>query len=380
MPQLGPLFGDDAIIGPVLVQYFSFVGVDVYLVGERHDRNGSVTEETAHLAVLERLKALAHARNTKRPVLCYCESSQAHAQQGLFKMGERAELTNKSILAVAKSPLYSYIAYKESGALRNVENCFADLRNISPYDIYTLITCPDLYRIEHHGIMADDAVRAKVRASAKLAEKTIMSHISTRADATRFLESFCLADRDYPEWFRDLYGKVSGSSTPMPSPLRDRMRRLRELSEEDYGRVVHYTRHLFGKWAVTPYTAAMARLESRRRTHNSKLVAEKDGFADSLFVELSAFLMDIFIIADILVRTREKKLQKGDTVVVFSGAKHTVNIGVFFRHQFGCDVSYKYDDRPDHQQDGHIFEGPAKRGPANLRNLLPSIIRRIRES
>jgi hypothetical protein len=371
MADLGPLFGTRAIGGPIAVIYTMFDGIHLYWIGEQHDIQGNI--EHKRTTVVEQLRTFT--KEQSRKVLCYCESSARHADVGIIIIiDEEARKTGSSILELAKSPIWTYIGYASHGKIPNIDNCYADIRNMAPYNLYTLITTPDAYRVETFGPITTMAERAKVRRFAKLAEKAVLEHITTRLEARAFLESLCLVDSCYPDWFVELYKKINETSESPPAPLRNMMARLQSCREGAYyNLVVDYMRHLHGKWAVDPYTLAMARVISMRQTRVPNLVAQTNANADHLFIEMSAFLMDIFVIVDVLIRSVEGSLSPGDTAVFFGGGKHAENISMFFAWKLRCETRYKFDAH------GDIREGPAVPRPLALGERLPAVMASLKD-
>jgi len=368
MTGLGPLFGEKAIVGPYVVQYVVCAGVHIYLIGEIHKVKGRSDTEIDKTAV-DQLRV--YAQNQTRPVVCYCESSPQHALYGLIEMEKEMHIGKKTnILQVAESPLYGYIGYAAKNKLPNTENVYADVRNFSPYDLYTLIMTPHIYMIERYGAIPTQQQRKNVRKWAKIAENAIVQHLSTRAETKAFLLSLCLPGTDYPEWFVLLYQTINETPERPPAPLRDLMNTLRESKPDLYARVVNHIRNAHGKWNVAHFSTAMKRVESMRITREEALVAEKNQLADGLFTELSAFLFDIFVIVDLLVRVGDGRLESGDTVAMFAGAKHTENITQFFKYQLGCDTYYKHDTTGA----GNIPEGAATIGPLGFGNHAPTLL------
>lgn len=368
MVGLGPLFEEKAIVGPCVVQYFIFSGMHIYLIGEIHKVRGNSDKNISKTAV-DQLRV--YSRIQSRPVVCYCESSPQHALYGVIKMEKEQELMGKkNVLEVAESPVYGYLGYSAQDKLKNTENVYADIRNYSPYDLYTLIMTPDIYMLERYGIIPSQQQRQNVRRWAKVAEKVIVQHITTRDKTKAFLLSLCLPELDYPEWFIELYKTIHETTDSPPAPLRDMMRQLRQSNMDHFVRVVGHIRHLHRRWNVSPFTAAMKRVESMQLTRDKHLVAENNSIADGLLIELSAFLFDTFVITDILVRFNQGKFESGDTVVMFAGAKHTENITLFFKHQLGCDAFYKYDK----EGRGNIPEGEAIVGPVGMGNFAPNML------
>ena len=49
-----------------------------------------------------------------------------------------------------------------------------------------------------------------------------------------------------------------------------------------------------------------------------------------LFSEMTSFLLDLFVLLDILTSIVEKRVVDGDTIVVLTGDQHTENITKFF--------------------------------------------------
>jgi hypothetical protein len=367
MVGLGPLFEEKAIVGPCVVQYFMFSGVHVHLIGEVHKVRGN--SDNISKTAVDQLRV--YSRNQSRPVVCYCESSPQHALYGVIEMKKEQELMGKkNILQVAESPVYGYLGYSAQDKLTNTENVYADIRNFSPYDLYTLIMTPEIYLLERYGIIPSQQQRTNVRKWAKIAEKAIVQHISTRDKTKAFLLSLCLPGSDYPDWFVELYKRIHETADSPPAPLRDMMRQLQQSNVDHFERVVRHIRHLHGRWNVSPFTAALKRVESMRLTRDTRLVAENNSIADGLLIELSAFLFDVFVILDILIRVNKDKFKKGDTVVMFAGAKHTENITLFFKYQLGCDAFYKYDK----EGLGNIPEGAAIVGPVGMGNFAPNML------
>jgi hypothetical protein len=347
MNDLGPLFGTKAIVGPILVIHVDFDGTHIALVGENHEVKGDTTrlEDTA-------VEQLAKYSNRKTcQVLCYCECTETYATHGYMKMRGRMEVENRRAVDVAQSPLWAYIAY--SRTLKGIKNCFADVRNMPPYDLYKLITDPEIFKLEHFGLFTDTKTDKKVRRWAKLAEKSVIENIPNRTQAKSFMESLCLPDRQYPRWFVVLYKTINETDQQPPALLRDMMMELRRLDGNSYALVIEFISYLHGKWAIDPYTRAMSRVAAMRQTHASKLVAQIQSKADQLFIELSCFLLDVFVVLDILLKKLKGALGEGHDVVLFAGAKHAENVAMFFAKWMRCKVGYKF------AADGNIAAGPA---------------------
>ena len=362
MPGLGLLFGERPITGPNLVEYTVFQGVHIYMIGERHDKNGNVERKSDH--VVE--KIMAFSANNKSA--CYIESTDGHARDAFTVIKDRMKREHtKDILKVADSPLFSYIGYMGMNDMSSVSTVMADIRNDTPYNIYTLLTNTDFYIYENYGFNKTNDDLKKVRKLAKLAEKAIVRNIPTRIKAAEFFDSLYLPDVQYPEWFVSLYQTIAGNNIYPPSPLKDKMNALRTLSLSDYDSVTRHVRSLYRVWKMTPlpFTVAMERVESMRHTKSNALVAQTSEDAHRLFLELGSYLFEINVIVDILIKIRNKTYDAGDSVVILCGMKHAASIGLYF----GCGINLPIYHKIDKGYEGTIPAGEANNGTYMLPNM-----------
>lgn len=367
MQRLGPLFADRCVTGPLLIQYFELFGAHFYFIGESHVLNGRDDTNAHH--VIEQLKTYG---KTNR-VVCYCEATENDIQYNAYHLEERMYLRNtKNILDVATSPLNAYIGYahvrKELG---NCETVCSEIRRYPPFDVYTMMVRPIAYMLDRYNTMMNPEIETKVRKWSKLAEKMIIKHIATRDQAKWFLESLCLANLDYPKWFVQLYEKIHETKDqPLPTPLRVKMHRLREQNVALYDRVVVHIRSYYENWAVTPYTAAIEKIEDMRHTAASKVVAQTDTDTFRVFVELTTFLFDISVILDVLLN--EHQIKQGNTVVVLAGAAHAEHLASFFEPLVGNDkMCHKYG------ANGVLPAGPPLSGIHNFQRSIPRRLRQL---
>jgi hypothetical protein len=363
MADLGPLFASKSIKGPLVVSYASVNDRDFYFVGEDHSKNGLYRGESdVGLHVIEHLRNY----NEHNRVRCYCELSTREIHSYVSDLDVEPGDTPK--IYQAKSPLYAYAwcLSKQMFPVDKHDAVFCDMRKCAPYDVYSIIIDPFLFALEHHGERFYSHMPTIMK-RAKSAEKTIVRHINTRAKAKNFLEAFYLADKQYPKWFVQLYKDVNETDDMPPSPLRDTMRALLERDQGMYNVVAQHMRTYYAKWDASPFTAAFERIESMRRTLSLRLVAQQNKYAMALFVELTNFLMDLYIILDIVSRP----LEPGTTVVVLSGAQHTEHLARFFA-MFGTVVT-----KSDLECD--IPEGVARDGYASLVPKIPKKLANLKD-
>jgi hypothetical protein len=358
MNDLGPLFKTQSIKGPIIVNYFVFQQAHIYLIGEEHNTNGDPQNQSAHAIDVIR------DYGEKHRIRCYIESSLEHSRQCSEVMNY---LLSQEISAPA--PLYGYCSYWWKGLFseKNHTNVFSDVRKIAPYDIYTLITDPRVYMFkEGSGLTYTQETEVKVRKLAKRVEKDIYKHISSREKAKIFFKSFYHPDMSYPDWYIELYKIANKTDAPPSDVLRVKMSELKMRSQSVYDTLLTYIDSLVTKWAVTPYTNAFKKMESMRNTKQSKLVAENRQEVYAVLVELTSFLLDLFVISDILL----KPTRKDDIIVVLTGAAHTLNMSHFFGKY--ASVFYKYNVK------GNIPSGEASQGVGVMTNKIWDDLEKIR--
>jgi hypothetical protein len=349
---LGPLFGSRAITGPVLVQYVKWHGLKIYLIGEEHFTNGS--KSNAHEShVIELLCEYSKTHKTR----CYTE----------FNAREMVYQVDSSTISTAKSPLCTYAHYWWNKRFPDSHRqVFADARKLAPYDLYTLITYPMSFAYQHFGDDMPSHV-ASVRKYSKIAEKEIYKHIASRDAAKVFLESLVLPDKDYPGWFVKLYRGIYETEDVPPAPLRDKMIVLQERSPVLFERLTAHINGYYSAWAVSPYTAAFVRIDALRNTANSKVLAEKNPDVRAVFDEMTTFLLDVFVLLDILLNMPDSK----ETVLVLSGANHSVNLARFFAPD--AEIRFKYDKL------GDIPAGDSRTETAYIPAKVPNVLRALNE-
>ena len=165
------------------------------------------------------------------------------------------------------------------------------------------------------------------------------------------MESFCLPGKSYPRWFVNVYRSLNDTNDDPPDTLRNHMAMLREKNKVMFDNLVSHIESYYDHWAVSPYTLAVQRIESMRKTADFELVSEKNEEAMSLFIEMSTFLMDIYIIADIYLGAFERH----DHIVILTGANHTANISRFFtKYCVNTTVTMKQNEK------GNIPSGKAE--------------------
>jgi len=322
MTDLGPMFGTRAIKGPIAVSYVIINTCKFYFIGEEHTRNGTYTSESdVGIHVIEQLRKY----NEQNHVRCYSELSTQQLGHNVTELRNEPD-DNTPKLYHAKSPLHAYSWYLSENKFSNDnhEPIFSDMRRGTPYDIYKMITDPFMFALEHHGQDFYPYIPV-IMNLAKKAEKVIVSNIDTRDKTKSFLESFYLVDRDYPIWFIELYKEIYGTNETPPAPLRVMMRDLHDRHRNLYDVVVRHMRSYYSKWDVAPFTIAFARIKSMRHTR-SALVAAKNKYAKDVLIELTNFLLDLYVMLDIF----QKPMVPDTTVVVLTGAQHTEHLVRFF--------------------------------------------------
>jgi hypothetical protein len=345
--DMGPMLGNRAITGPILVHYFALNGVHFYLIGERHSLN-TFDELQPDTYIMRQLRA----HTTKNRVRCYSESTDKDSKFEFYTISKSAELFGQVIDKIARSPLQAYFGYHFTKQI-DCTNVFCDIRKLSPYNVYTLIVNPMVYMLERYDTLGDPVVEKHVRKMAKKTEKLILKNISNREHAKAFLESLCLADREYPAWFVSLYKELEETRYDPPDTLRDMMREVHRNHPDMYGSIVQHIRSYYQRWAVSPYTLAMARIESMRETRVSQVVAETNADALGLFIEMSSFLLDVYVLLHMVLN--EATMRPGDTVCVLSGAAHSEHIKRFFESNYAVTLHTKYDAL------GRLHAGPPRK-------------------
>jgi hypothetical protein len=337
---LGEIFGTESFSGPLVVQYLTFRGVGVYLIGERHNTNGSDVKNT----VVEHLHQYDKRSPQDSKLHCYCELSERDAEQAIGNMEydkRRREVFGgrvQDLVHIAESPIQSYIAYRETNRINGAITHWTDIRNVSPYYIYTLITYPDAYRRQRYGIATTNDNKLRVRRFAKMAEKVFFANLATRAQSKHFLNSLYHPDKDYPEWFVTLFKKINDTHEDPPSPLKDMVKQLRDLDATLFDKVVQHVNIHHNGW-------------------------------DIVLLDMASFLVDVHFIVDVLLKISRGEITSTDNVVFFCGLKHCESIGTFMHYQLGCNIWHKI----DLAQKGDIKDGDAKQGPFRLMNpvVLP---------
>lgn len=350
-PDLGPMFGTDAITGPILVQYIQWHGLKLYLIGEEHFTNGTPSRDKIH--VIEQLLQYSKRHKTR----CYTELSPTEMKYHF----------DSTTLTTAKSPLGVYAHYWWNGMFPGHDHklIFSDTRKLPPYDIYNLIVYPVSFAFEHFGFKMSSHVM-KVRKLSKQAEKEVFKHVATREKAKEFLESLVMPDKSYAQWFVKLYKDINETDDDPPSLLRTQMTELRTRSPTMYERLVRHIDGYYGAWSTSPYTAAFERIESMRKTANTKVVVELHSPVRAVFDEMTTHLMDVYILLDLLLDVPSAK----ETVVVLSGANHSTNLARFFAED--SQIHFKFN------KNGNITQGNAINQLAYIVPKVPNILRELR--
>ena len=109
------------------------------------------------------------------------------------------------------------------------------------------------------------------------------------------------------------------------------MQQLQHEQPSTYKELVdHMQSYYYGRWARTPYSAAMDKVQAKRGTKNSRIqfsknlrffekgsVGSKLPDAKRLFIELTSYMLDLNVILDIL-------LSEDKTFCVLAGLAHIV--------------------------------------------------------
>jgi hypothetical protein len=364
--SLGSLFGTEKILGPVCVNYCKWQDRDIFFIGEVHELNGD-RDGSKDDYVIEHLKKAC--RTSK--VRCYYEGTPQHAHNASIILNVLSKQHNeKNIYRLSDNPTmsYGYFAWNQQFP-RSLENIYADLRRTAPYILYTLVYDPQLFALEKYGIFMDNHM-PKVRKLAKKIEKVFLRKLSTRQKAQEVLNALVLPEYDYPHWFRKLYEEAYEDKTPPPSFLKEN---IAKLSPENYQRLKLHIHYYHTKWAVTPFTKAMMRFEGLRVSASSRVIGQVNNTAKDLFIEMFTFLLDIYVITDILNRPPEAN----EIIVALTGAQHTENLTRFFA-QDSTQVLSKWDAT------GNIPEGPARESfgeiPGKIKEKLMSICNLARDA
>lgn len=353
MVGLGPAFGTKEIKGPVVVCYLQIGGRDLYLVGEEHGTNGTFQHDIEKHVVNQMIEY-----SKKKNITVYSEFTLLQLQNNCFHFSNM-EAASEKYYGDSPNGTYGYYVFNNSFSHPN-KTVIIDSRKMTPYDIYIMIVDPSVYCFEHH-YQTYFEMLPTVRKWAKQAEKAIINNIRTRRAAKAFLESLYMPGLDYPQWYKQLFMTITNSIPT--SPLRDRMQQLQQQLPDAYHRLVNHMRtYYYGRWARTPYTVAMDRVQSARRTINTKMVASKKPNAKNLFVEITSYLLDLNAILEFL-------MSKDDTVFLMAGLAHVDAIAHFFDP---FTTIYMKADKH-----GNIPSGDAMHAAPNLRNRAPNVLKEL---
>lgn len=348
MAGLGPLFGTRPMKGPIVVCYLQTEGRDIYLIGEKHTVNGTFESDMDKHAVSQ----IAAYDN---PVTLCTELTFLQMQNWSYYCSE----VSGAMGYYGKSPMYTCGYFLFNRKLKETHSTIPiDSRKAAPYDIYTMIVDPELYCFEHY-IQNYSAMLPQVRLWAKQAERSIINNMQTRKKAMAFLESLYMPGLDYPGWYKALHKTIT--SQDISSPLRDRMSALREKKPDVYEKLVQHMRSYYQRWARTPYTIALGKIQKERRTLSPRLVRSKNKDALDLFVELTSYLLDLNFILEVY-------LSENKTVCLLAGLAHVEGICRFFNKET---IHMKMD------KDGNMPEGHAVHGVPGLANRIPSLLKRL---
>lgn len=348
MADLGPLFGDKAIKGPIVVCYLKAHGRDIYLVGEKHTVNGTFESDNERHAVSQIAACVDPVTVCTELTFLQMQNWSYYCSEASGKMGY-----------YGKSPMYTYGYCLFTRQLKETHNTIPiDSRKVSPYDLYTMIVDPDLYCFEHY-IQNYTGMLPQVRLWAKQAEKAVIKNMQTRKSAISFLESLYMPDLDYPGWYKDLHKTITGQE--INSPLRDRMAALKKKTPDVYKDLVQHMRSYYQRWARTPYTIALGKIQQQRHTLSPRLLRSKNKDALDLFVELTSYLLDLNFILEVF-------LSENKTVCLLAGLAHVEGIARFFSKET---IHMKID------KDGNIPEGPAVHGVPGIANRISSLLKRL---
>lgn len=352
MVGLGPVFGTKEIKGPILVCFLQFDGRNLYLIGEEHNTNGTFqNDHDKHVVEQMRL----YIQRTKEKFTVFSEFTFLQMRER-FNYFTAMPTGSRKYYGYSPNGTYGYYYWNNLFAREHTQTIICDSRKTAPYDIYTMIIDPSVYCFEHF-IQDYDKMLPTVRKWAKQAEKAIVKNIQTRSSAKAFLESLYMPDLDYPDWYKAL------TNNELSDPLRQKMRHLREVQPDMYHAVVEHMRsYYYGRWAKTPYTVALDKVQAVRRTANSRMVGSVHPASKRLFIELTSYLLDLTVILDFL-------LSKEKNGFVFAGLEHIGAIANFFADK--ATVYSKFD------KNGNIPSGHAVNGVPDLTNHIPSILDNI---
>jgi hypothetical protein len=353
MVDLGPLFKDRSITGPIAVQYVRLGDKHISIVGEAHTVHGNLTNIRDH--AIEQIKAFGADHETA----CFLEhslmGSRMNAQNclGLLEGLEKDTGSRKHFAEIPRSPIQIYSLYFHTENMP-CHTTMADIRHSVPYDIVTLLYYPHDYAALHNYSNTD-----AIKTDMKVAEKELLKRLKTRNDAKRFLKSLFMPDREYANWFVSLFRKLSPHATDSnpPDALRGKMRTLKTQKPKIYKKLVLHITSYEHYWASSPYTAAVDKIEQMRHTD-----------VKTLFVEMFTFLVDINIVCDLFLTT----IDRFDHVVILVGLNHLWNLARLFDGMPGVlEMSYKCD------YGGNIQAGPAQLG-AHIRTGSMGHIERLK--
>lgn len=346
-------FWDTSDQRPHISVFFAIRWKNLYLIGEEHNTNGTFQNDLDK-HVVEQIRSYVH--RTKKHITVFSEFTFLQMRER-FNYFTAAPISSKQYYGYSPNGTYGYYYWNNLFPRDHTHTIISDSRKTAPYDIYTMIIDPSVYCFEHF-IQDYDNMLAAVRKWAKQAEKAIVKNIPTRSSAKAFLESLYMPDQDYPEWYKAL-----PPNNELSDPLRQKMKRLREVQPDMYHKVVdHMSSYYYGRWAKTPYTAAMNKIQAARRTANSRMVSSVHPASKRLFIELTSYLLDLTVILDFL-------LSNETNVFVFAGLEHVGAIANFFADKA---IVYSKCDK-----NGNIPSGHASQGVPHLANHMPSIFNNI---
>ena len=337
--MLGKIFKTDRIIGPFSITHMNLKTVDLYAIGEVHERNGNlIGNDVATCApdhhVVEHIRKFCETKSHKVHILV--ETSAIEAQSIGVQMMHVPY--SPRFLLHAQNPItaLSYSIY--NGCFKeNVSITLSDVRKTKPYDLFMLIMFPNLFAINRYGFQHITAHITQVRKWAKMSEKIFIKQLNSKLNVRTLLESFYLPGSLFPIWLQNLYKTIYGDDD-MANPLQVKMQDLKKRDSDMYSHVLKY---MDMRWSSLQnsrdsFYSAMVDVENARRSSSERLVVEKDEDVLQIFIALSSFLYDLDIILDIL---KLMAFEKNITIITMTGAQHSGHIARFFEPLASVPVS-----------------------------------------
>lgn len=310
------IFGDVETITGVATYsklLMKHTGKPIYFFGEHHNFNG--VKGNPYIVDVFPLNATIIAELQMNQVLGFVQASMNRKWR-------------------AKRPLVQLAV----DWIKNPSNCpkviITDVRRDFPLNILESITDYNsfvaLYVLNSVEIRTQPEKYREFHHNAKLFERDVFQHFSSRLAIDKFIMSIIHPDKNIPVWYKKwclLFARQGESIDDIW--MKTSLKSLREKNKLYYNVIMAYVREEVDSRVmdVESLSSAMDSLENERNTESEEFITSRHDTMKYVFIALFALFMDVAMLIHILSYPEDSP----DHCIVLAGDAHIFAITEFFK-------------------------------------------------